>query len=187
MIDLHSRIRDGFTAIELAMVVSVLAIVASMSTPGLLRSLRHGQVHDAANAIARTCGQARQLSRTCVAGPEHYGVVIVNGDATTRGYVAVTYGTTATAADVLEVGSKPVARIELARDVVVLKGGAPLTDSDAESGWLFDYQTDHCMAAPYTEGDHAVNITGLAVSTLDGRYSRGIAVYRVGMVSIQGD
>jgi prepilin-type N-terminal cleavage/methylation domain-containing protein len=177
--------RHAYSVIELMTVISVLAILASMSTPGLVRSLRRGKVNDAVVAISQTCTQARQLARTHVSAPEHYGVTVVNSDGNTPGYVALTYGTEASPDTILMSHGKPVSKIEFDRGVVVMKDNSPLTLSDTESGWVFDYQTGHCMDDPIVPGSKPINITNLSTSTIDGRYARSIGIYRIGLVDIE--
>ncbi|MBA3686413.1 MAG: prepilin-type N-terminal cleavage/methylation domain-containing protein [Planctomycetes bacterium] len=179
-----TRVNGGFTAIELMMVVSIIATLASMSAPSLLRAVNRGQVNDAANAVVRACQQARGMARRHPIAAEHYGVVLYNGSGSERSWAAVTYDATATAGDVLEIAGKAVLRVELAPGVRFMKGGALLPSGGTGTGWMFDYQTGHCIAAP---GTAPIDVLDLGVASGDGRLRRALAVYTVGLVHIEQD
>jgi type II secretory pathway pseudopilin PulG len=89
------RTRDGFTAIEMMVVISVMILLVAMSLPGLFPALKKGRVSDAAEAIMRVASQARQMARLrpqpVGAAVSYYGVSVVV-PATGPAYAVLTYG-----------------------------------------------------------------------------------------------
>ncbi len=98
--------RAGFTAIELMVVLIVILVLIGLAVPGLVGAMRKGSVNDAANAIMRVSSQARQFARTRPAPTTltpsadraYFGLVIVGDEQ--PNYVALTWGTTCTKADI---------------------------------------------------------------------------------------
>jgi type II secretory pathway pseudopilin PulG len=164
------ELRGGFTAIELMVVLSIIILIVSMTVPSLVGSLRRGKVNDAANAIVRVSSQARQLARTrsySNAGvpAKYYGVVLVNDE--TPGYVALTYGTTATKADVLNATTgKPLVKLVFNRNIVLMtqdEVDAPAVPPAAQPlaatvGWLYQYRTGAPIGVPAAPGPNSPSV-----------------------------
>jgi type II secretory pathway pseudopilin PulG len=96
----QERLRAGFTAIEMMVVVSIIIVLVAMVVPTIGPAMKKGAVHDAASAIQRACSQARQLARSNTepraangANPKWYGVaVVVPSEANKPAYAVVIYG-----------------------------------------------------------------------------------------------
>jgi prepilin-type N-terminal cleavage/methylation domain-containing protein len=164
--------RQGFTAIEILISISVMAILASISVPGLVESMHKGRINTAANAVTRVAGQARRLA--IVRLPEtgkRYGVLVVGGD---QPYVALTYGADASPANVLMQDGKPVALERLSRQIEVLKAGTVVTGSAVASTWLYQPRSG---AVVLTANPTAmpVNLNELTFRNRGGRYHQSIA------------
>lgn len=148
------RTRDAFTAMEMMIVIGIMALLATLAVPSLLGSMRNGKVNDAANAVSRISSQARMMARTRYDAVKYYGVIIVNDANPGPQYVAMTYGTDypPTKGDVLTTDlsayvegttpdSKVVGKANFNRNVVVFDdtlGTAMLT-----RGWLYQYRTGY--------------------------------------------
>lgn len=95
----QERLRAGFTAIEMMVVVSIIIVLVAMVVPTIGPAMKKGAVHDAASAIQRACSQARQLARSNteprgdVNNPlKWYGVaVVVPSEANKPAYAVVIY------------------------------------------------------------------------------------------------
>lgn len=97
--NLRERLRAGFTAIEMMVVVSIIIVLVAMVVPTIGPAMKKGSVHDAASAIQRACSQARQLARSTTeprvtsGTPNWFGVsVVVPSEANKPAYAVVIYG-----------------------------------------------------------------------------------------------
>lgn len=86
--------RSSFTAIELVVVMGIMLLLAGMTLPAVLPSLRKGALHSAANDIESCWRQARTMAMTGLVpqatNPPFFGIVIsqTNGG---QGYVELIY------------------------------------------------------------------------------------------------
>lgn len=100
--NIRERLRAGFTAIEMMVVVSIIIVLVAMVVPTIGPAMKKGSVHDAASAIQRACSQARQLARSTTEprvtpgnNPNWFGVsVVVPTEANKPAYAVVIYGNT---------------------------------------------------------------------------------------------
>ncbi|MBA3683775.1 MAG: type II secretion system protein [Planctomycetes bacterium] len=176
MID-RSAHRRGFSGIEILVVLSVMATLASMSMPMLLTAMRRARIHDASNAIVEVSSQARRLAKRSAYGSDWYGVVISNQ--TTPRYVALTRN-----GSVMMEGATPVSKLTISPNVIVYDGAAPLVDGSARSSWMYQQRSalPILVASPTAPN---VSILGLVLQTMDGRMRSAIDVYSVGLVNVQ--
>lgn len=195
--------RSGVTLIELMIAVIIMVILMSLAVPSMSEALARSRVSNAANMIQEAHRQARALARRTgpptptspVNGQFHYGV-LVTGD-----YVAVTYGSTASVATILEIpAGKPVARFTFPTGVVATDSATNTALSASGIGWLYTYDggypvTDTSYTVPVTPADptgRVVNIgvagspvcTELTVRTVDsttrGRHHAGVRIFKTG-------
>lgn len=79
---LRRRVSIGFTAIELLVVVSIIAIVSLLGLPALIQALRKDAVNRGGDLLLRTASQAQTLAKLAkppsdlINGP-HYGVALI--------------------------------------------------------------------------------------------------------------
>ncbi len=170
--------RRGFSGVEILIVLSLMAALASMSMPMLLVSMRRARIHDAANAIMEVSSQARRMAKRVTSGADYYGVVIWNQ--TSPRYVAVTHLNTATSTLV----ELPESKRLINPNIIVFDGANPLVDGSTNSKWMFQQRT----ALPIqnaTATASPVSILGLELQSLDGRLRSSVAIYSVGLVNVQ--
>ena len=177
---IHSR--HGFSAIELMVVIGIMGMLAGMSVPSLVSAMRRGKVNEAANAIVQVSSQARRLAKRNSDPSQYYGVVIVN-DASPR-YVALTYGTSASTATILEEDGEPVAKLAFNRNVIAYDGETPLSAGSAASAWMYQNRTANPIQAASATAP-AVSILGLNLRTLDGRLRTAVALYSIGLIHVR--
>lgn len=60
----HYRVRLGFTALELVIVMSIAAVIVAASVPAVLSAMRRNAVQRSAEAIISVSEEARRLSRS---------------------------------------------------------------------------------------------------------------------------
>lgn len=205
--------RDAFTAMEMMIVIGIMALLATLAVPALLGSMRNGKVNDACNAVTRCASQARMFARNRYDPVRYYGVLIVNDAASTQGYVAVTYGSVypPTKADVLTTDlsvyvegttpdAKVVSKISFNRNIVVWDDGA--NQAMITRGWLYQYRTGYpiprlslamqtappislATAAPTSIGasDQWPSQSRMSFRSLDNKYKVALAVYEVGIAN----
>jgi prepilin-type N-terminal cleavage/methylation domain-containing protein len=174
-----NRYRIGFTAIEILISISVMAILAGIAAPGFVSSARKGRINTAANAIMGIASQAKRLAISRNYSTDLYGVVVVGGS---QPYVALTHGPTADASTILMEGAKPLAQVELGRNVEVLFNGAPVANGVIAASWMYQFRSGMVVAT----NDPAalpVNVQGLLVRNRGGRYGQAVAVYRAGLIN----
>lgn len=77
-----SRCSSGFTAIELVMVVSIIALLAAIATPAVLRAAQTARLAGAADGILRVHREVRILAMTRppVAGAAYGMALVATGD-----------------------------------------------------------------------------------------------------------
>jgi prepilin-type N-terminal cleavage/methylation domain-containing protein len=148
-----SNAREGFTAIELMVVISVIAVLSTAAVGGISAALRQINVDRSAQAIEEAGRLARDLARRPHVGlanveAKRYGVVVVDATAGAPAWVAVTYGATATDSTVLMDGAgNPLFRRELARGAAFFSGSDATAMSRLDVsqpngfGWMFQYDT----------------------------------------------
>ncbi|MDA3961665.1 MAG: type II secretion system protein [Planctomycetota bacterium] len=169
--------RSGFSSVELMVVLSVMAVLTSIAVPSVVPAVRKAQLGSAAVGIEDIATQARTLS---MAMPGYttgasYGVVIVQ-DQLGQAYAALTYGTSATVADIVADGGAAAASVQLSPSVAVFtapgSGASPSVDSATAAsaatalsgsiGWRYEPRT----GVPMIAGSRAIGIgIGRAAST----------------------
>lgn len=140
--------RTAFTAIEIMVVVSVVAVLGMVSVTGLGSSMRALAVDRASNTIIEAARTARALALRADQPRDEakrYGLVLIDATASVPASVAITYGSDATVAHILlGTDGEPVFQRFLTRGAVYYV--AP-TDGDTpqrlagETGWMFQYDT----------------------------------------------
>jgi type II secretory pathway pseudopilin PulG len=141
-----SRSRGGYTAIEMAVVLGIVMILATMATMAIVPALRKGRVNDATNAIVQISRQARLLAmqRSPPADNKHYGVIIGKDPTSNSDMVALIYGA-GTPADMTttiakDVNSKPIAQHIFAPSVSTWNGNSELRgQTPAIIAWYYEY------------------------------------------------
>lgn len=146
--------RHGFTAIEIVVVISIIALLAAISAPAVLRAAQTARLASAADVLLRVHREARLLAMTrpAVAGSRYGMVVEVPADG--PAYAAILLGTAAT--DLLMAdddgdgapdsgaGARPLLRIPLPASIQLLVATgatgarAPFTGTLT---WFYDWQT----------------------------------------------
>jgi len=178
-------LRRGYTAVELMLVISVLAALASMATMGVLAMLRNQALLDAANGIERVAMVARDLANRAAvinsvpsaqdAGFEakRYGVVLQPGENGSSPWVALTWGAEASPATILlNANGSPALRVDLPATLhlaSVAEGGGT-SRLDAALGWMFQHGNGTTTAHASTGAalgyiGHAADLGPLAGST----------------------
>lgn len=71
---MSSRRNTGFTAIELLVVISVMLLLGTMTTIGVVRSMRQAVFNKAVASVQEMATQARLLAIACNDPGAHYGV-----------------------------------------------------------------------------------------------------------------
>lgn len=199
----RSILRSGVTAIELMIAIAIMSILFTLSVPSMGEALARTRVSSAASMIEEAHRQARALAKRTgpanplapAAGQAHYGVVV------TEDFVAVTYGTTATAGDVLIADGKPVARFAFPGGIMACSGTGALPGGAV--GWFYEYgpsaypvsRTSYLV--PATPADSAVVNVGvlgspvcaeLTVRNVDasarGRHHAGVRIFKTGPVHV---
>ncbi len=172
--------RRGFSGVEILIVLSVMAVLASMTMPMLLVSMRRARVHEAANAIMEVSSQARRLERRVTSGADYYGVVIYNQPVgPIPRCVALTY-----AGSILMEGGKPVSLRPINANVDVFDGGASLVNGATNSQWMYRHRTALPIQVAASTAP-PVSILGLELRTLDGRLRSSVSIYSVGLINVQ--
>ncbi len=188
-------IQAGFTAMEMMIVIGIMALLATLAVPSLLGSMRNGRVNDACNSVTRVSSQARMMSRTRYDPTKYYGVIIVND--VQPGYVELTYGSldTPVKGDILTTdlsayveGSTPANKVvtkhAFNRNVVVYDDSvAPAVPLAASRGWLYQYRTGYpiALATPTAKPTSVLNIS---MRSLDDKYRAALAIYEVGIANV---
>lgn len=85
--------RRGFTAIELLIVILIMALLGSMAIPAILPALQRSRVNTAAAYVNEAAAQAQQMAQERYAGNDnaHFGIYL-GPDGSGTNIVAVTYG-----------------------------------------------------------------------------------------------
>jgi type II secretory pathway pseudopilin PulG len=139
--------RSAFTAIEMTLVVTVMAILSGMTTQVVVSSLRTSAVNEAAASIEQAVVVATDHARRATL-MRSVTLVLVDADGATPAYVALTYGTTASASKVWEQGGQAVYRTELPQGVRIIEtaddGSVSLR---TELGWMLDHNSARPMAS----------------------------------------
>ncbi|MBA3685090.1 MAG: type II secretion system protein [Planctomycetes bacterium] len=208
--------QSGFTLLELSVVVGVMLTLATVGMTGLSSSLRDSSVDGASQGIEQAADFARRLAmnpwgKAIDTASRHdelkrYGVVLVDAQSGAPAYVAVTYGSAATVANIL-LGSdgKPVFQRAFNRNVAFYSGpaGSAPPRLGTDLGWMYHYDTgmtaSGCartlrpvcvgitaarVAASRLDPVTTVRITDqLAAGTLDGRLRLAIEVQPTGMMT----
>ncbi|MBA3683693.1 MAG: type II secretion system protein [Planctomycetes bacterium] len=175
-----SYARNGMTAIEIMVVVSVATLLATMGTVSTLPALRKGRLNQSVTEIREVCEAARRLARlgarTPATASSYYGVRLER-DAT--GCTAsVIWGSSAMAAI-------PSVRLSPLIDVVV--------DGTALNGQL-EWRYDYGSGFPYDPVTRTARGIGsgpggqpasLVLQVRSGRPAVAVAIYEVGLISTQ--
>lgn len=183
--------RGGFTAFELLVVIAIIMVLSGMSAVPLLPALRRGSINDAANAIINVADQARLLAMNRRSATEYYGVVV--DTSAQPAYAALTYGTSATTADIVMVDGKPQARVEFNRNVVVYAGDdhGSATMAAANIGWMYQYRTGFPVVSASALSSAVTSVgtpdaqgtlpKALSVRSLDGSHRMAVEIYSIGL------
>ncbi|MDA3960317.1 MAG: type II secretion system protein [Planctomycetota bacterium] len=131
--------RSGFTAVELTVTISIIALLSGMITPTVLPALRQGKVNGAVSGIVDVAREARRLAITAPVQPHGacYGVVVVSEGS--EHYVALIKGAASDGvanerARVLLQDGAPLRKVALPAGVVIMAGAAAL---DGELAWYY--------------------------------------------------
>ncbi|MBA3684596.1 MAG: type II secretion system protein [Planctomycetes bacterium] len=146
--------RNGFTLLELTVVIGVALALSSLGVTALTSSLRDAAVDSAAQSIERAADFARGLAinpnaRVITEAARRrddwrYGVVLVDTTPGAAAYIAVTYGPTATEACILRrIDGAPVFSRTCNRNVAFYAGPAGTTPQRLGGGigWLYQWDT----------------------------------------------
>ncbi|MDA3960549.1 MAG: prepilin-type N-terminal cleavage/methylation domain-containing protein [Planctomycetota bacterium] len=156
--------RSAFTAIELSIVVSVIAMLSGMATQAVVTTLRTHAVNSAATAIEHSADIARDLAvrahainsipseRDAAFTSKRYGVVLIPGNANQAPVVAVTWGASATEGTILKRDGLAIQRTELPAGVAFLVDDGTGTPSALTQtlGWCFQHGTGLTSATAST-------------------------------------
>ena len=151
------RSRQGFTAIELLMVIGIMMILMAAAVPSIIPALRKGALNNVAGDITACWRQARALAMnsTVPTGlkPPFYGIVIFQ-QAGQRPYVALIYDNAGlgTMPNLLMQGQlagapydpsgTPVAQFFFNRNVIIASGATnPPTTADVTLVVYAQYET----------------------------------------------
>ncbi|MBA3683926.1 MAG: hypothetical protein H0W72_01595 [Planctomycetes bacterium] len=134
------RGRAAFTAIELAVVLSIVLILVSTGTIATLPMLRRSAFTQSLGKLEDVAAQARMLARRSADLTNFYGVVVRRNGAVTE--AAITFGTSATwTKRVIGAGGAELALVDLGPAVVIYGGnshaGATAMAAGAEFGWMY--------------------------------------------------
>lgn len=157
--------RRGFSAVELLIVLAVIAVLTSMSLPPVLSVLREASVQNGAAEVKGLWQSAQAEARSSRYRADHYGVAIVQDPADPAGaWAAVIKGdsTSAPAAMLLDAAN----RVRLNPSVVVMVAGAGGGEPQPLDGALIWY-------AQYGSG---LPIAAAAVAAGDGEIAPPLTV-----------
>ncbi|MBA3707311.1 MAG: prepilin-type N-terminal cleavage/methylation domain-containing protein [Planctomycetes bacterium] len=178
------RARQGFTAIEMLMVVGIVLILATMAVPAIVPALRRGQVNDAASAIMQISKEARLLAMHAAAPADnsHYGIAIIDDPAfDPQVVVALIYGISGAspkASIVKDANGKNVAIKKLARSVAVYTGATELRAAGGVLSWFYQYRTGMpigVFAGAFSTTPVSVGCPSITVSNVWGTGNTAIA------------
>lgn len=170
--------RRGFSAIEIIVVVSIMALLAAIATPAVLRAAATARLSAAAEAILRVHREARQLAMTrhLAVASKLYGTVVVV-PASGEAYAAILFGTSDT--DILMAdddgdgqadtgpGARPLLRVPLpgSVEVHVAQGAAgvaaPFTGT---LHWFYDRRTGVPLESVASTNPVSIGTRGHAVA-----------------------
>ncbi|MBA3683649.1 MAG: type II secretion system protein [Planctomycetes bacterium] len=199
--------RAGFTATELAVVISIILILASTGAIVTLPMLRRAAFGQAVAHLEDVARQAQMLARgsRVSASSDRYGVVILRDVDDVR--VAITYGPASTWGDLaVATDGQPLKVAMLGPSAVIYQGATHAVASPlpvgAEVSWIYDNGNGRLAVstvatlAPVFVGVSAVdmaaaNITdgvvhvaeALSLRSPDQRQSQAIAVYSSGALA----
>jgi type II secretory pathway pseudopilin PulG len=177
--------RNGFTAVELVVVIGIMLLLTGMAMPGVLSSLRRGAVHSTANEVIDCWRQTRRLAMDEAAldpprdpHPKHYGLLLVQR-AGQRAFAAVVYDNRS--AD------------EVASDAMIAPSGAHARPDDDSSAVVLKQPLKRTVAIALSRDDAAPLIldgailvyaqygTGWPIDPADVLVGRGTAAAPVGL------
>jgi prepilin-type N-terminal cleavage/methylation domain-containing protein len=149
----------GFTAIELSVVISVMAILSGMTTHVVVGALRGAAVDQAAAAVELAVATATDHARraTLLRSVEparltqfdarRFGLVLVDASAGQPAWVGLTWGSSANAEDLyLRSDGEPVFKQDLPQGVRILEERDGALAHRSELGWLYDHGSARPMA-----------------------------------------
>lgn len=199
-----TRQRSGFTAIELATVMSIMAILLSTGAIASIPAIRRAAFSNAVAKLEDVAQQARSLAMASRTQAETYGVVIRNDQG--RLVAAVTYGTSAGVGTIAtRSNGEPLLQREIgqfqffrgtshAAATAMPDGGAVSWMYAPSTGTLIQDLTPSLR--PYFAGVSAADLTAagitdgatliapaLSIRSVDGRRSMAVAVYATGIIS----
>jgi prepilin-type N-terminal cleavage/methylation domain-containing protein len=186
--------RGGYTAIELMLVLSIVSVLSMMSAPSVVTAMRKAAITEAADVVVQGTAEARNLALRNHAKDDYYGVV-VGVDDLGRSYAALTYGQEATESAIMKTpDGRPVLKLLLKRTVRLVKDGEIMAQGDPAIGWMHQYTTGApisiaAQSAPaIAVGTPTSSICqSLGMTSLDGRYRAGVAVYPIGLTGVDVD
>lgn len=190
--------RSGYTAIELMLVLSIIAVLSAMTAPSVVSSLRSAAASGGAEMIETVAREARILAMSNNARSEHYGVVVYAADG--RHYAALTYGAAPTVANIMQASDgEPILQMVLNRNVAVFLGAdhadheedVIMVDGD-EFGWMHQYRTGHAVNVAGAGADSisigtpdSPVVDEISVRTLDQNVGFRCAVYPLGLTGVE--
>lgn len=146
------RTRHGLTAIELVIVISVIALLSSMSIPSLLKILRRGSINQAGESIVRIAQEAQRRARhgsppTPALATPHFGVAVVQ-EPGNRPYAVLLYGVSEY--DELMEGGNAIRRSPLGKQAVVhtASGASVSAPLSGRIAWFYAYGTGRPIESP---------------------------------------
>lgn len=190
------RDRRGFTAIELLVVIGLIATITAIALPGVLRSLQRARVGRAATSVLRVHLLAQQLARAQAvpqsgAAVRSYGLAIVDpGDGRPQWCSLVMNDAGAASwSEVLvdrEDGSQPLARFSLGAAIQAFHSATPTWSRSADDAlavspslvWWYQPGTGVPTRYPASLVDPA-QIDVLAVDIGTPRRNASAAIYAI--------
>jgi type II secretory pathway pseudopilin PulG len=197
--------RVGFTAIELAAVISIVLILVSTSAAATLPMLRRAAINQSLSRLEEVNAQASLLARRSSDTTAFYGVVIRRDGSQLR--AAVTFGTSATWANrAIGATGEPLRVADLGSLAQLYVGSthasATPIAAGTEVGWMYRSRTGRMASglaptlAPCFIGVQSSTFAGagildatvlvdqaVSLRSSDQRHNHAIAVYASGVMS----
>ncbi|MDA3962087.1 MAG: type II secretion system protein [Planctomycetota bacterium] len=179
--------RSAFTAVEILVVLSVIAILTGVTLPSLVPAMRRARVGATANAITDAHSTARHLARLNLTQPgRHFGVRISNVGGGAAPQVAVVTGGNG-ATKVYAEDGVAVHAVPINPNTVVFAHNNSTVQRPSTITWWYSNQTGYPVASPGSVQAKPIglDVTGaqfrhFGVSAIDGAEVLDMAIYDIG-------